>query len=281
MTIKLSVEKVTPDTALMWLAKMPKNRNIRAGDVARYARDMATGKWGMAGDTVKFDKKGNLIDGQHRLQAIIRADTTIELVVVRGLETEVIDVLDTGIKRTIGDALSLAGYSNSTNLSAAARLMMLIEVNKARGTTSQKGGVDLQGNKAVSVLFSNTEVLAFVEENPGLVEAVTWSATNYRKVANLQPSVMAVAYYTTSMIDEKATDEFWDAILNNSTDGAGDPRAVLLQRLIVAQRSRERISQGMKLSMIYRAWNAWRTGSRLHKMPVTRGNIAVQMPTPV
>ena len=85
MTLRLSLEKVTPDTAQMWLTKMPKNRNIRPGDVARYARDMSSGKWGLAGDPVRFDKDGNLIDGQHRLQAIIRSDTTQEMVVIRGL----------------------------------------------------------------------------------------------------------------------------------------------------------------------------------------------------
>ena len=155
---------------------------------------------------------------------------------------------------------------------------MLIEVDKARGAPRQKGGVDLGGNKSVSVLFSNNEVLAFVQENPGLEEAVEWAVKNYRKLPNLQPSVIAVAYFTMADIDEYAANEFWDAMLNNATEGGDDPRALLLQRLNAAQRGRERLSQGIKLSMIYRTWNAWRTGSRISKLPAARGKTAIQIP---
>jgi len=40
------------------------NRGIRPAVVDAYARDMAAGHWRLNGDPIRFNKKGQLIDGQ-------------------------------------------------------------------------------------------------------------------------------------------------------------------------------------------------------------------------
>jgi hypothetical protein len=50
--------------AQTWLEKnVPHNRGVRPSVVAAYARDMLAGKWYISGDPIRFDVKGNLIDG--------------------------------------------------------------------------------------------------------------------------------------------------------------------------------------------------------------------------
>jgi hypothetical protein len=68
---------VDPATAESWLAKNPNNRNLRVPVVQSYARDMVSGNWMLNGETIKFDQSGKLIDGQHRLSAVVTADVTV------------------------------------------------------------------------------------------------------------------------------------------------------------------------------------------------------------
>lgn len=112
---------VTPAMAKAWLAKNPNNRNIRQPVVTSYARDILAGNWMLNGETIKFDTAGRLIDGQHRLSAVIVADTTVGMVVIRGVDADVMDTVDVGAKRTYADALRLQGEDNTTTLAAVVR----------------------------------------------------------------------------------------------------------------------------------------------------------------
>lgn len=81
---RLSFMQVTPEIAKRWLTRNPRNRVARPATVARYARDMAAGKWHLDGSPIRFDATGTLLDGQHRLAAIIESEATIITAVNQG-----------------------------------------------------------------------------------------------------------------------------------------------------------------------------------------------------
>lgn len=87
---------------------------------------MEKGQWKLTGDSIKFNG-ANLIDGQHRLEAVVRSKTTIQCLVVRNLERDVFDVLDTGRGRQAGDVLSAYGYGNVYLLASAGRYLWHFE----------------------------------------------------------------------------------------------------------------------------------------------------------
>ena len=74
---------VTPALALEWLEKMGANRSVAQRYVEAFARDMRAGEWTLNGETIKFDVQGRLVDGQHRLWAVVQADVTVEMDVAR------------------------------------------------------------------------------------------------------------------------------------------------------------------------------------------------------
>lgn len=84
------------------------NRLLHKDTVARYARDMRLGQW-MLGEPILIDWNGVLIDGQHRLEAIIKAEITVPLVIVEGVDPEIRLRLNTGKPRNPQDALRVAG----------------------------------------------------------------------------------------------------------------------------------------------------------------------------
>src|SRR5690242_16345038 len=113
---------VDPEMAQRWLGNNPSNRNIRENLVDSYARDMAASRWEMTGEPIKFDQKDRLLDGQHRLKAVIKAGVAVQMMVVRGLDPRAQLVMDSGSRRTAADALQMDGRDHSVFLSAGARV---------------------------------------------------------------------------------------------------------------------------------------------------------------
>lgn len=69
--MKVQEEIITPETAKSWLLKNVHNRPLRDGLVTTYATDMANEQWQSNGESIKFSSEGELLDGQHRLAAVI------------------------------------------------------------------------------------------------------------------------------------------------------------------------------------------------------------------
>jgi len=85
--ISASVEAVTPNMAKEWLDSQGQNRRVKPAHVQRLSRDMVDGHWIVA-DPLKFDNTGLLMDGQHRLAALIKSKTTQKFLILRGYSTE-------------------------------------------------------------------------------------------------------------------------------------------------------------------------------------------------
>jgi len=66
---------ITPSIAKGYLENNQNNRRVKDTKVKLYAREMMAGRWkeGTA-EFIKISKAGNVLDGQHRLLAIIMAN---------------------------------------------------------------------------------------------------------------------------------------------------------------------------------------------------------------
>lgn len=260
---------VTPEMAARWLSKNLKNRNLRHPTAAAYARDMAAGNWQFTGEAIKFDNRGNLIDGQHRLTAITQAGVTLSMLVIQGLEPEAQDVLDSGAKRNAADALNLSGISYATSVAAGARL-----------------GISIENSTPVTKTHAtNSEIQDFVANHPDIIEAAA-AITKVTKFIDLTPAVLTYTFMTLSRVDAAAAAEFFTSLANNSTGGTGDPRNTLIRRMASARRNAERVPAEAQIGFVYRAWNAWRKGEDLHVLR-TRvagggdgGSVKVRVPQP-
>jgi len=106
MTTTTHIEKVTPAKAREWLERNnTRNRNLRPHKVALYADQMTRGQWLMAGDPIRFDSDGTLLDGQHRLAAVVESGKAQYFIIVMGLDPRTFGVMDIGMARTPGDSL--------------------------------------------------------------------------------------------------------------------------------------------------------------------------------
>src|SRR5690606_37222008 len=109
--VDIEIVTVTPELASEWLTANKGNRTQRPKVIAAYSRDMTAGEWLFTGEAIKFDWNDRLIDGQHRLEAVLLAGASVRMLVIRYLDPRVQYVLDTAAKRTAGDALRFAGVT--------------------------------------------------------------------------------------------------------------------------------------------------------------------------
>lgn len=121
-------EEITPEKAEAYLAKMPANRSLRQDHVEMLARDMKAGKWVLSNDSLAFNKKGEFIDGQHRLKAVIFSGVTVPMFVTYNLSEEAADTIDRNIPRTHGDMLTLNHQiPRGRRVAAVARMLWFLE----------------------------------------------------------------------------------------------------------------------------------------------------------
>jgi hypothetical protein len=115
---------VTPQMATEFLSIQKtwplKQRRINTLQVRRYAEMMRSGKWQKNGESLKFNGS-QLLDGQHRLHAVIEADVTLPFLIVNDLEASSFSTIDQGMPRTITHLLEIQNYTYKANVIAAAR----------------------------------------------------------------------------------------------------------------------------------------------------------------
>lgn len=129
-------EDVTPSLAASYLKhNISTNRTIRKALVDRYAADMKSGHWSPASGSVMFDHLGNLVDGQHRMSAVVQAGITVRMKMESIPEGASLEGIDRGRSRTIGDLLELRGLADKghgISLAAAAKSLYCL----SKGTMS-------------------------------------------------------------------------------------------------------------------------------------------------
>jgi hypothetical protein len=106
---------VTPAFASSLLAKNDNNRNISSPRVELYARQMLNGNWALTHQGIAISKSGKLIDGQHRLAAVVKANVPVEMMVFSGLDDESIFAIDQSRPRSKFDAIKIGGLCSWAN----------------------------------------------------------------------------------------------------------------------------------------------------------------------
>lgn len=107
MSLELKIESVTPEKAHAYLALSAGNRKLSVDTVLAYTVDMQQGRWIAEASEILFDEAGKLIDGHHRLQAIIDSGTPQHISVKRGVPVVARAVVDTGKSRNPQDLFGM------------------------------------------------------------------------------------------------------------------------------------------------------------------------------
>jgi hypothetical protein len=105
-----SVETINPIVAAILFVELNKyNRDFSLAKAHAYARQMRLGYWRLVHQGLAFYPNKKLADGQHRLAAIFLSGMTLQFTVFRNFEEDAMQAIDTGKRRTAGDAFGITG----------------------------------------------------------------------------------------------------------------------------------------------------------------------------
>lgn len=113
MAGKWKLENITPEKAIAYLGTMSKNRRVKKVLVDRICDDIKTKNFHVTHQGIAFNSAGHLIDGQHRLLAVISAKSSIHAWVYRYDEEDDGTRVDCGISRDAVDRINIAGGCTS------------------------------------------------------------------------------------------------------------------------------------------------------------------------
>lgn len=254
-TPDLSFETVTPELAEEWLKLNIKNRSLSGVTIAKYKRDMLSGNWRVSADPIRFNKLGQLIDGQHRLRACAESGANFSTLVARNLDLDVVNVIDSGRTRKAADMLALKGYGKAFLLASAARWLMVI-----RG-----GMMSTSGNRSV-LKPSHDEILAVITKHPLLEE----SCRKCGKPLGTTPSLLSALHYVAhNHLEGKAdlADAFANVFIKGEPYYSKDDPALRLREQNMRDANRGfRATQKHQFSNIVYVWNAFSKGQAIYIM---------------
>lgn len=140
-------ETITPKLATLWLETLnTNNRPVSDLHVSRMAAAMTRGEWRTTHQGIAFGADGSLYDGQHRLWAIIQANTPITMMVTRGLAEEARANIDGQRNRSVADNFTiLSGEANARRLVEVANIIYaLISGERAFKSTFDQARLTVQ-----------------------------------------------------------------------------------------------------------------------------------------
>lgn len=265
--ITQQIETITPAIAAEYLKNNTNNRPLKNQWVTDIANMIRRGQWVLDGNPIRFSEDGVLLDGQHRLQAIIRAGIPVQTLVVRGLPKESFKNIDTGRGRSGGDILSIDGCANAT----AASSSILGYLNL------QKNNAILYGyrtNSQISNLrcgVSKGDIVAFYRENKELVTRTAEDAKGFGRGyggVKLFPASFYGAYILYLVLKKGYDYDFVTNFFKQVITGRDVTNGTifLLRNAIINHNSGQRdklLTARQRVVYLTKTWNAYVTGKEL------------------
>lgn len=254
---------VTPELASAWLSNCnTHNRKLVDAHVERLVNEMQAGRWQLTHQGIAFSSNRVLIDGQHRLWAVIISGMTVPMRVYFNEPPETLAVVDAVRPRTNDEIITLAGGMGTVTRRELATLRAMIAGldSYERMTAGQE--TDLLARHRQAVVFA-MDILP---------------KSRFRGVAtSVVRSVLARAFYSA---DHGKLRHFADILQSGIGSEEADQPIMLLFRFLVETGSRQggRPECRERYAKTERALSSYLRGERLTRLYATTSEL---FPLPV
>ena len=244
--MKVKIETITPELAKRILEKnYKKQRSVRKSHCTYLAKEMREGRWRVNGETIVFSEKGTLINGQHRINAVVQSGVACDFLVVRDIPEDYFNTMDKVAPRNGADALTIAGFKNSAYKAAAAQIFW-------RSTYNRK----LPGHINRSDKPANSEILDLVKESNSALDMIHPTLKSLHKSCGLNVSVSGGAFLILSSIS--SIEEAKEFLIKMSN---GDSKVLMMfrDRMVNNLISQSKLPNSSILALLIKTWNYYRT----------------------
>ncbi len=250
-----NVEDITPEYAQKILEyKNSNNRIVRKANLNKLVQSINSDEWQITNQGIAFDCEGNLLDGQHRLMAIVKTGKTLKMMVARNMDAKIFNVVDTGTARMASDILHIGGCSHNSKQIAAAIKVYLFYKKYPSGSWTH------------CIKSTHNEIFACYKQNE-----LSWNNINifisssYRKFAFFNKGV-GIAFYKL-LLDKGYSTEVIESFYTKFSQGSNldvdDPMLSFRNQLMQkAFRNRGSSTQRFLLNCFIRLFNMHMKGTK-------------------
>lgn len=229
------------------------NRRVRQAMVDRFAEAMLAGEWILTNQGIGISVDDELVDGQHRLLALLKAaevnpDITIESLVIWNLPVGAKNAVDIGGARRPGDFLAMKGIGSANNIAAALRLLHCYDE------------IPYDYQTWIRYRASPAHLVTLLAKHKGVEAAY---ALGHGSMRITSPSSMTAAI-TIIARDRPDLDleRFLHPLRTGANLGIGSPILALRTQCENALRLKKRVDGVTLLGLILRSVNHWVEGNR-------------------
>lgn len=266
--VVMEITMLTPEKAKSLLdTQTGEQRQLSQPYVARYIDAMKRGLWRFDATPIKLDWDGRLLDGQHRCRMVVKTGKAVKMLMVYGLDPEVFKVLDSGKRRTLGDAFRNQGESHANTLAAGISLLYLHELD-AFLTGKSRGFLVPQTEVAVKLLEKNPNLRASLDKV-------------YSARSALPESVGCFLHYVFSQKDKSKADAFFEKLATGEGFKEKDPIRVLRDKLLFNKTQAIKMQRYYKMAITIKAWNVFRRDGTLGKLTWRGSKLMRKEPMPI
>lgn len=241
------VVTITPQIATQWLRCNKINRPVRKAHVNFLAQEILNGNWQVNGQPVIIAHTEDVIDGQHRLLAVVEAGQPIKTLVVYGVAPEAFSTIDTGIVRSGADALCLHFTDHTQSVVKAVATAVGWVRSLERGTVHH-------GKRRIS----NTDIIEYAQSHLSLFAHAEQLLAFPKDNRPLSLGVGTACYEIFARKNEDAADAFMSSLYTGEALTREDVEWQLRQSFAKdAQRTTSKLPTIIKVRMVIKAWN-WR-----------------------
>lgn len=238
---------ITPVMAEVMLKQNTFNRPIKKKRVAMWSKSIRAGNWMLTGVPIVFSDEGSILDGQHRLLAIVETGMTIRCDVRFGIDKAAFKYYDIGAVRTNSDILSTDGNVDTIALAGAL----------ARWAKYEQG-------KNVSINRDNKiegdESLVVLAKHPAIRDSISPARKVAKKIRHMRVIIGTFIHYTLWRIDPAMADEMFE-YLHVPAGVAYKKNHPLVQLRSQFEANKVRMNDAEVAAICFNAWNKWRGDS--------------------
>lgn len=248
------VETITVEIAKALLLNNKLNRPVNKINLTSLTNEMLRNNFHLTGEAIKISINDDLLDGQHRLLAIIASGKPQELFVIRGLKPDSFKYMDAGKNRNAADILGIQKIKNPADYAAMAQFIIYFNRKNFAGTAGKQTGH--------AGRLTNSDINEFVVSNLKSMED-SHPYGYKKKTVFLSPKWMASLHYCLKQIDEKQAEEFCWKLSIGENLSAKSPIFVLRDLLLDNVRAKRKMAPVEKLALIFKAWNLFRENRKV------------------
>lgn len=255
------MELITPEKAKELLKYNDLNRPIRKNIVDYYSNQMLNGQWTLSGQTISLTYDGRLIDGQHRLAAIIKSGKSIYCNIARNVPEESFVNYDRLRSRSTGDVLGIYGIKNARNISAALTSYFHLKA-KRFGQAGFGENIRSKGQGCIkdSREKSTIDIIHFYDKHEILINKISYNSSIIRKKLKYFPESKLMAIMLYLIYDKQYRDDVVFNFFSQLYTGENIENRtifILREKIIQSFSGGLNLTERAKLFLLIKCWNCY------------------------